>query len=82
MQRTWQIQEAKNKLSEVVEAAIEKGPQVLTHCGIEVAVVISFPEYLELKKTLVPLSSLFRRAPLGDLDLECDQGPSRPGPEQ
>jgi antitoxin Phd len=81
MQRSWQIQEAKNKLSEVVEEAIEKGPQILTRRGVEVAVVLSFPEYLELKKKQVPLSELFRRAPLGDLDLERDRSPLRPGPD-
>ena len=34
----------------MVEEAIEKGPQILTRRGVEVAVVLSFPEYLELKK--------------------------------
>jgi len=83
MQRSWQIQEAKNKLSEVVEEAIEKGPQILTRRGVEVAVVLSFPEYLELKKKQIPLSELFRRVPLplGELDLERDRSPVRPGPE-
>jgi prevent-host-death family protein len=30
MARVWQIQEAKNKLSEVVEEAIQHGPQVIS----------------------------------------------------
>jgi antitoxin Phd len=81
MQGTWQIQEAKNKLSEVVEEAIEKGPQILTRRGVEVAVVLSFSEYLKLRKQQTPLSEFFRRSPLGDLDLERDQSPVRPGPE-
>jgi prevent-host-death family protein len=81
MQRTWQIQEAKNKLSEVVEEAIESGPQILTRRGIEVAVVISLPEYLELKKKQIPLSEFFRRSPLGEIELERDKSPVRPGPE-
>lgn len=81
MQRSWQIQEAKNKLSEVVEDAIEKGPQILTRRGVEVAVVLSYPEYLKLKKKQVPLSELFRKSPLADLDLERDRSPWRPGPD-
>jgi antitoxin Phd len=81
MQRTWQIQEAKNKLSEVVEEAIGNGPQILTRRGEEVAVVLSFPEYLALKKKQTPLSEFFRRSPLADLDLERDRSPARPGPE-
>ncbi len=81
MQRTWQIQEAKNKLSEVVEEAIESGPQILTRRGVEVAVVISLPEYLELKKKQIPLSEFFRRSPLGEIELERDKSPVRLGPE-
>lgn len=81
MQRSWQIQEAKNKLSEVVEDAIEKGPQILTRRGVEVAVVLSYSEYLTLKKKQVPLSEFFRKSPLADLDLERDRSPWRSGPD-
>lgn len=81
MQGTWQIQEAKNKLSEVVEEAIEKGPQILTRRGVEVAVVLSFSEYLKLRKQQTPLSEFFQQSPLGELDLERDRSPARPGPE-
>ena len=81
MQKVWQIQEAKNKLSEVVERAIESGPQILTRRGAEVAVVLSYPEYLQLKRKQVPLSEFFRRSPLGKLDLERDRSPARPDPE-
>jgi antitoxin Phd len=81
MQGTWQIQEAKNKLSEVVEEAIENGPQILTRRGVEVAVVLSFTEYLKLRKQQTPLSEFFRESPLGELDLERDRSPVRPGPE-
>lgn len=81
MQKVWQIQEAKNKLSEVVERAIESGPQILTRRGAEVAVVLSYPEYLQLKRKQVPLSEFFRRSPLGELDLERDRSPARPDPK-
>jgi antitoxin Phd len=78
MERYWQIQEAKNKLSEVVERAVESGPQILTRRGVEVAVVLSFPEYLQLKRKQTPLSEFFRRSPLSELDLERDRSPARP----
>lgn len=81
MQRVWQIQEAKNKLSEVVEEAIESGPQILTRRGLEVAVVLSYPEYLQLKRKQAPLSEFFQRSPLADLDLERDRSPVRPEPD-
>jgi antitoxin Phd len=81
MQRVWQIQEAKNKLSEVVEGALEEGPQILTRRGVEVAVVLSFSEYQEMKKQQTSLLEFFQRSPLGELDLERDRSPVRPGPE-
>jgi prevent-host-death family protein len=83
VQRSWQIQEAKNKLSEVVEEALENGPQILTKRGVEVAVVLSYSEYLKLKKKQIPLSEFFRQSPLAevDLDLERDRSPWRPDPE-
>lgn len=81
MPRSWQIQEAKNKLSEVVEEAIENGPQILTRRGEEVAVVLSLSEYRRLKKKQTSLSEFFRQSPLSDLDLERDRSPVRPGPE-
>jgi len=38
--RKWQLQEAKNKLSEVVRRARDEGPQVVTLRGEDVAVVV------------------------------------------
>ena len=81
MQGTWKIDETKTELSEIVEEAIEKGPQILTRKGLEVAVVLSFPEYLALKRKQTPLSEFFQQSPLGELDLERDRSTVRPGPE-
>ncbi len=44
----WQLQTAKNKFSEVVEQAIQHGPQVITRRGNEVAVVLSYADYRKL----------------------------------
>ncbi len=41
----WALQDAKNKLSEVVDAAGRGEPQVVTRRGVEAAVVISYREY-------------------------------------
>jgi len=78
MQKNWQLQEAKNKLSEVVEDAIQHGPQVITKRGVEVAVVLSFPEFLKLRKNQGSLSEFFRKSPLADVDLERDRSAARP----
>lgn len=44
----WQIQEAKAHLSEVIEEANTKGPQVITRHGSERAVILSVAEYRSL----------------------------------
>ncbi|KAA9376928.1 type II toxin-antitoxin system Phd/YefM family antitoxin [Microbispora cellulosiformans] len=44
----WQVQEAKQRFSEVVRRALDEGPQVVTRHGEEVAVVIDIVEYRRL----------------------------------
>lgn len=41
----WQLQEAKNRFSELVEAALHKGPQEVTRHGKPAVVVVSKEEY-------------------------------------
>ena len=79
MAHTWQLQDAKNRFSEVVEEAIARGPQVITRRGIETAVVLSYTEYRRLQLAQFKLSDFFRQSPLVavDLDLERDQTAQR-----
>ena len=44
----WQVQEAKTRLSEVIEEANSKGPQVITRHGSERAVILSIQDYRAL----------------------------------
>ncbi len=44
----WQVQEAKTRLSEVIEEANSKGPQIITRHGSERAVILSIAEYRAL----------------------------------
>jgi len=44
----WQVQEAKKRLSEVIEEAENKGPQVITRHGAERAVILSMRDYRAL----------------------------------
>lgn len=44
----WQVQEAKTRLSEVIEEAHSKGPQFITKHGTEKAVVLSIEDYRSL----------------------------------
>ncbi len=71
----WQLQEAKNRFSEVVNKALSEGPQTVTRHGEEVVVVLSKAEYNRLKKSQLSLVEFFRQSPLVgiQLDLERDQ---------
>jgi antitoxin Phd len=44
----WQIQEAKTRLSELIEQANTNGPQFITRDGLERAVVLSVNDYRAL----------------------------------
>jgi antitoxin Phd len=79
MARTWQLQEAKNRLSEVVEQALRDGPQVITRRGKETAVVLSYADYRRMQAGRKLLSEFFRDSPLvgADLDLSRDRSPLR-----
>ncbi len=76
---TWQLQEAKNKLSEVVENALSRGPQIITRRGVEVAVVLSYEEYSRLRRPQSDLAEFFRSSPLveADIEIERDRSPVR-----
>jgi antitoxin Phd len=51
---TWQVQDAKARFSELLEAALEKGPQIVTRRGIETAVVVPIEEWRRLQRSARP----------------------------
>jgi antitoxin Phd len=68
----WQLQEAKQRFSELVRHARAHGPQVVTRHGEEVAVVVSIEEYRRLTDELPSFKEFLLAAP--DLDaLEIDR---------
>ncbi len=66
----WQLQEAKNKLSQVVDDALNEGPQVITRRGQQVVVVLSFDEYQRLTGGDESLYDFLRESPLAGVDLD------------
>ena len=70
MSRSWQLQEAKNKLSEVVRYAMGEGPQTITVRGREAVVVLSAEDYRRLVRPEVGLSEFLRSSPLADVELD------------
>jgi len=73
----WQLQEAKNKLSEVVELALKNGPQEITRHGKKTAVILSMKDYRGLLKRNGNLYDFFRASHLGEVSLERSKDFSR-----
>ena len=66
---TWQLQEAKARLSEVIKKAAKEGPQKITVHGEATAVVISSEEYERLKHPKGSFVKFMRSSPLYGLEL-------------
>jgi len=83
MARVWQLQEAKNRFSEVVDEALKKGPQMVTRRGKEAVVILSSAEYRKMVIQQKKLSEFFAESPLSDvtLDLSRDKSPVRKEPK-
>ena len=60
----WQLQEAKNRLSEVVRKARSEGPQVITLHGSDAAVVVSAQDFGRMSRPKGKLVNFFRSSPL------------------
>ena len=74
----WQVQEAKQRLSEVLRSAEAGDPQVISRHGKDVAVVIDIATYRSLVGVEVDLHTFLRHGPtLDDLELERSPEPSR-----
>jgi prevent-host-death family protein len=73
----WQVQEAKQKLSELIQRAIDEGPQIVTRRGKEVVVVVSIEEYRRLRGGRPDFKSFLVGGP--DFDaLELDRATDLP----
>ncbi len=67
---TWQVQEAKQRFSEVLRQAESDGPQIITRHGEEVAVIIEASEFHKLKDEVPDFKEYLRAGPsFDDLDL-------------
>jgi len=67
---SWQLQDAKNKFSNLVDKAQNKGPQVVTKHGKKAVVVLSIEEYEKLIKPKTNLVNFFKNSPLATTDLD------------
>ena len=54
MSKTWQVQDAKARFSELLETSLTEGPQIVTKRGVEAAVLVPIDEWRRLEKRARP----------------------------
>ncbi len=54
MSKTWQVQDAKARFSEFLEASLTEGPQIVTKRGAEAAVLVPIDQWRRLEKMTKP----------------------------
>ena len=54
MSKTWQVQDAKARFSQLLETSLAEGPQIVTKRGVETAVLVPIEECRRLKKRARP----------------------------
>jgi prevent-host-death family protein len=75
----WQVQEAKQRFSELIRAAATGEPQIVTRHGEEIAVVLDMIQYRRLKGEHMSFPEfLLKKPPVGiDFDIERIEGDLR-----
>lgn len=78
MSHAWQLQEAKNKFSSLVERAQHEGPQTVTKHGKAAVMVLSVDDYRKITRPKDDLATFLRDSPLADIDLDIQRGKDAP----
>jgi prevent-host-death family protein len=73
MARSWQLQEAKNRLSEVVNEALAHGPQIITRNGVGTVVILSLEDFRKLGHRKGDLADFLLDSPLKGAGLDLDR---------
>jgi prevent-host-death family protein len=74
--RSWQLQHAKAKLSEVIRLAQSEGPQLITRQGVGGVVVVPVEQYNQLvgrKDQPTSLVEFFAQSPFVGLELNLER---------
>lgn len=74
--RRWQLQTAKARLSEVLRASEDAGPQEITLRGNGVAVVVAKSDYDRLTRKTGSFVDFMRRSPLLGVAMKLQRGKS------
>lgn len=69
----WPVQDAKARFSELLDACISEGPQVVTRRGAETAVLVPIAEWKRLSEAARPSLKSLLLSDFGRTDLELPQ---------
>lgn len=76
--KTWPVQEAKARFSELLESCIADGPQMVTKRGAEAAVLVPVQEWRRLQEAARPSLKQLLLADVGRTDsLTAPRRPAR-----
>jgi len=74
----WQLQEAKQKFSQLVRTAHDSGPQVVTRHGHDVAVVVAIDDYRRMSGRVPDFKDFLLSGPdLSELDIKRSKETAR-----
>jgi prevent-host-death family protein len=76
MGKVWQLQEAKNKFSSLVDKARHEGPQIVTKHGKESVVVLSVSDYRKIIQPKTSLVDFFKKSPLAGISIKIQRDKS------
>ncbi len=69
--KSWAVQDAKARFSEMLDTCLKEGPQIVTRRGAEAAVLVPAPEWRRLQRSARPglKALLLAESPRGDLNI-------------
>ncbi len=76
--KPWTVAQAKAKLSEVIDRAVDQGPQTITRHGRDTVVVVSAQEWEQKTRRKGSLADFFAESPLRNSGLVIRRDRSKP----
>jgi prevent-host-death family protein len=70
---TWPVQDAKARFSELLDACVNEGPQLVTRRGAETAVLVPITEWKRLSNSALPSLKSLLLSDIGRADLKLPQ---------
>ncbi|MBI3976947.1 MAG: type II toxin-antitoxin system Phd/YefM family antitoxin [Chloroflexi bacterium] len=78
MPSIWQLQDAKNRFSELVDRALKDGAQIVTRRGEKVVVVLSYDDYERMTRPKDNLAQFLLSSPLAGSELVIERDRTLP----